>query len=162
MRDHLHPTGRPDDDDNDFARRYSMLFHDLREKVRAFRSGTLQFTTKAHNYNASNVRTLGNNIYHTEIDIVLESADYLFVGEAKHESDLGTDGSANLVHQIIRQYVMVRILIERLGIQKTVIPFVVWDRTPVQRLPVQVNFMIDQGWMRSENVLEWCGIEALY
>ena len=90
--------GRTDDDDNDLARRHSVLFHDLREKVRAFGSGTLQFTTKAHNYNASTVRTLGNNLYHTGIDIVLESGDYLFVGEAKHKSDPGTDGSANLVH----------------------------------------------------------------
>ena len=59
-------------------------------------------------------------------------------------------------------HVMVRILIERLGVQKTVIPFVVWDRTPVERLPVLVNFMRDKGWMRSENVLEWSEIEALY
>ena len=40
------------------------------------------------------------------IDIVLETTDRLFIGEAKLESTLGSDSDHVLVHQLIRQYVM--------------------------------------------------------
>ena len=40
------------------------------------------------------------------IDIVLETMDRLFIGEAKLESALGSDSDHVLVHQLIRQYAM--------------------------------------------------------
>ena len=61
---------------------------------------------------------LVNNLKNTEVDIVLETHDRIFIGEAKCESDLGADSELVLVHQLIRQYVATRILIHLTGYEK--------------------------------------------
>ncbi len=106
------------------AELYHRIFHDLREDIQ--RSG-LFWSLQPKNYDVSTqdrIDALFNNLSHTEIDIVLESPNHLFIGEAKHESGFNTDGTI-LVHQLIREYVMARILVEHLGYRKGVVPFVV-------------------------------------
>ena len=69
------------------------------------------------NYDVSTkdrMANLGNNLVNTEIDIVLQSPNHLFIGEAKHEMTFGANGRLVLVHQLIRQYVMAKILMDRL------------------------------------------------
>ncbi len=157
---------------DDFASRYNRLFGpegtegDLRRQVEKFRhSEGLAFSDlRPDNYMAvteDQIRQLGSNVFNTEIDVVLESPGCLFVGEAKHESNLGSDGSLVLVHQLVRQYVAAKILLDILGQTKQVVPFVVWNRNPSQRRPVQIEFMIEQGWLQEDHVLEWCDIVAL-
>ena len=106
---------------------------------------------------------LFSNLMGTEIDIVLESRSHLFVGEAKDEMDLGSNGSLILVHQLIRQYVMARILVcclvsEDKITPKTVVPFVVRNKLD-GREQAQVDFMKKQGWLKEDNVLTWEDIE---
>ena len=157
---------------DDFARRYNRLFGpegtvgDLRTQVEEFRhpDGLAFSDLRSNNYLASTeeqIRQLGSNVFNTEIDIVLESPKSLFVGEAKHESVLGSDGSLVLVHQLVRQYVAAKILLDILGQNKQVVPFVIWNRNPSQRRPVQVEFMIEQGWLQEDHVLEWGDIVDL-
>lgn len=69
----------------------------------------------------------------------------------------GADGGLVLVHQLIRQYVMARILVEYLpsGFKKEVIPFVVGDNIDSIKKASQVKFMIDQGWLDETNILSW-------
>ena len=104
---------------------------------------------------------LRNNLVNTEIDIVLESPNSLFIGEAKHEMSFGADGTLVLVHQLIRQYVVARILVDRLECDKEVVPFVVGDDTKQLRKSRQVGFMIRQGWMKERNILEWRDVKDL-
>ena len=89
---------------------------------------------------------LGNNLVNTEIDIVLQSPNHLFIGEAKHEMTFGANGRLVLVHQLIRQYVMAKILMDRLesdGLaKKNVIPFVVGDDVGSLKKGRQVEFMV--------------------
>lgn len=94
------------------------------------------------------------------MDIVLETPDRIFIGEAKHESDLGTSGDLILVHQLIRQYVTAIVLVHLLGRpKKEVVPFVVTDKNRLESTnnKAQVEFMIkhEQKWLREENVLSW-------
>ena len=112
--------------------------------------------------------TLRRNLIHTEIDIVLETQDHLFIGQAKHESGFGVDGKDVLVHQLIRQYVMAKILVDLTRSDKQVISFVVGDDTDKMNKYVQVKFMLDQrrrykdqGWLRKGNVLSWGKIKEL-
>ena len=126
------------------------------------------------NYNASKksqIDKLRNNLIGTEIDIVLETSECLFIGEAKDYSGFGDDSSYVLVHQLIRQYVMATLLVEKLmkeGLDRpmNVVPFV--EGRDVQKLKNhgQIDFMIQQGkiregWLREENVLSWEDIKKL-
>ena len=58
------------------------------------------------------INKLRDNLINTEVDVVLESPDSLFIGEVKDVSDFGADSRYVLVHQLIRQYVTATILIE--------------------------------------------------
>ena len=63
----------------------------------------------------------------------------------------------NLVHQLIRQYVMATILVDILASDKKVVPFVVGG----SRRSLQVDFLVKQGWLNPNNVLEWKDVKAL-
>ena len=156
MRDYLHQNGGKTKSDNiDFAERYKCLFPNLHQEIEDF--GRLN-KLKDLNYDVSmkdSIINLGNNLANTEIDIVLESPSRLFIGEAKHEMDFSSDGSLVLVHQLIRQYVMAKILICRLESNKEVIPFVVGDDAEKLKRRRQIGFMVHQGWLKEENILEW-------
>lgn len=154
----------------DLADEYNRLFGpegqiDLRRRVEEFKTsyGQAFAELQPQSYFAGpgHVRLLYDNLSHTEVDIVLEADNHLFIGEAKVESRLGAEGSDVLVHQLMRQYVMASILLAQRGITKGVVPFVVWCRTRDQRKPAQVEFMEQQGWLNEENILSWTDIEAI-
>lgn len=131
--------------------RDSKLFGNLRERVLDF----VGFQAlKDHNYTAETEGLYGN-LYHTEIDIVLESQHALFIGEAKGEMSLSADSKLVLVHQLIRQYVMANILVDIIGVQKCVVPFVVG----CDERQHQIQFMVGQGWMKKRHILRWDQIE---
>ena len=58
---------------------------------------------------------LFTNLLNTEIDIVLETPGFLYIGEAKFKSNFDANGNLVLVHQLIRQYVMATALVDALG-----------------------------------------------
>ena len=137
---------------------YSRLFPLLQEKIQEFG----KFRAPKESYDGSRKSEVASNLFHTEVDIVLESPTHLFIGEAKHLSTFGASGRDILTHQLIRQYVMACILVELSGRYRTVVPFVVGDSGVDLGKRLQVQFMCDQGWMREENILEWSDIEALW
>ena len=96
-----------------------------------------------------------NSLLGTEVDVVLETPKHLFIGEVKHESTFGADGKLVLVHQLMRQCVTATILLQLSGENKAVIPFVVGDRVEYLKKTSQVRFMINQGWLKETNVLDW-------
>lgn len=148
------------------AYHYRNLFDrsvDLRARADEFTAEPKGFRKlKPKNYDSSQVRSLRNNLRNTEVDIVLESPTHLFIGEAKHESRFGASGGDVLTHQLIRQYVMARILIEMQGTFRRVVPFVVGNEAEALLKNSQVRFMIKQGWLREANILQWSDIEALW
>ena len=159
MRDHFKATGRrmksDGSDAKDLAEIYNRLFPNLRQEIGE--SG-LFASLKDRNYDASGqdgIKKLRDNVCNTEIDLVLESPTRLFIGEVKSESTLGANGNLVLVHQLVRQYVTARILVDLLGCDKEVIPFVIADDTEKLNRTHQVKFMIQQCWMKQENVLGW-------
>ena len=106
---------------------------------------------------------LFQNLRNTEVDIVLEDSEYLYIGEAKHEKGFGADGKLILVHQLIRQYVMARILLDMSAstASKRIVPFVGGDDVSKLKKINQVRFMINQGWLQEDNVLSWQEIKDL-
>ena len=170
MRDSVHKLGKKSEVSTYqcFADRYNCQFHDLRELIEeAQEAQDLRLTLhKSWNYKPDGKeKSLYNNLCNTEIDIVLETSKHLFAGEAKHESDLGTNGELVLVHQLIRQYVMARILVDWREFhgwhRKDVIPFVVADKEASLKTKHQVKFMVSQGWLKEENVLSWDCIDEI-
>ena len=161
MRDYMHQKGQKREDyKHDLAARYGRLFPDLRKEIEDFGQHR---DLKSSNYKVSSetLDKFSRNLINTEIDIVLESQGHLFIGEAKHEMGFGGDSSLILVHQLIRQYVMAKILVDRLELDKEIIPFVVGDCAADLKRTFQVNFMIQRGRMEEENVLEWNDVAAL-
>ena len=137
---------------------YERHFSKLRAQVEEF--GRFNELAKCH-YAVSNKTKLASNLIRTEIDIVLESRSCLFIGEAKSETGFGTDGRNMLVHQLVRQYVMAKVLLDLKGCEKQIVPFVVGeDKDQLCRIG-QVRFMIAQEWMRRENVLDWGDVRGV-
>ena len=167
IRDHLYwetkyKGGRNEDHFPKLCNLYGCMFPDLRKKIETFRSGNQHLNLpQKWNYNPSldsgSIVRLGNNLVNTEIDIVLETPGCLFIGEAKYESDFGTDGGDVLVHQLVRQYVMAWILVAERGCNKKVIPFTVGGN----QNQLQARFMKNQGWLNPKNILSWDCIEKL-
>ena len=151
---------------------YRRLFPNLRKQIQRHRGF---FNLRDGNYEATSdvqKEKLVTNLFHTEIDIVLESPGHLYVGEAKCESDFNTKGDRVLVHQLIRQYVMAKVLLDVLECDREVVPFVVVEdcrkhsrHMPTARKltaqPHQVRFMVNQGWMDLENCLTWDDFAAM-
>ena len=137
------------------ARAYKHLFRELRGCVEK------EFTNlDALHYRVSDKAKLANNLRNTKIDIVLESQHHLFIGEAKREAKFG-DRASVLKHQLVRQYVMARILLELAGKKKKSVPFVVGNSAEKLGDDAQVQFMIERLGMRRENVLEWGDVRGL-
>ena len=122
----------------------------------------------ARNTRPINHDKLSDNLRGTEIDIVLETQNHLFIGEAKDESGFGTNGTLVLVHQLIREYVMAKILVDLVAEsdkdkKRKVVPFVIGASDKLESLKntAQVKFMVAQGWLKEKNMLSWCDIEKL-
>ena len=175
MRDHLHPQGNYNDlvkkYKKVFAECYMRHFGELRDKIENFRHEGSKFADlrdknyALHTGDEHGMSELFSNIFHTEIDVVLQTPNHLYIGEAKHEETFDANGKYVLVHQLIRQYVTARILVCRLVSEnkitpKKVVPFVVRN-TPMGGEQAQVYFMIQQGWMSNKNVLTWEDIKKL-
>ena len=150
------------------AKDYNKLFRDLGKNVKEFQSQKYPYRfpdLKCHNYNASkeNEQQLFDNLRHTEVDIVIQSGDLILLGEAKDESPFGADSRYVLVHQLIRQHVMTRILLDICDVDKKICHFVVGDPKKKDSIKntLQVKFMKQQGWLNLDNVLSWCDIKEL-
>ena len=134
-------------------------FREIREQVHAY--GHFH-PLRDDNYDIcsdSLTTRLVNNLANTEIDIVLESPRRLYIGEAKYKSGFHADGRLVLVHQLIRQYVMAKVLVDVVGCGRDVVPFVVTEGSGA--LPHQLRFMIAQGWMEERNCLTWGELKAI-
>lgn len=137
-------------------------FQDLRERIQRYRhfrnlddsEGNYQLSSEKHR------PKLVTNLRNTEIDIVLESPTRLYIGEAKSESSFHASGKLVLVHQLVRQYVLAKVLVDVLGCDREVIPFVVVNSTR-GRQSHQVQFMVGQGWMSAESCLTWSALQAM-
>ena len=141
---------------------YKTQFPNLRSDIENFRGFRLP---AADHYDVSTENRkakLVNNLFNTEVDVVLETPNHLFIGEAKHEMSFGADRKLVLVHQLIRQYVMASILVEMSNNRprKRVIPFVIGDYVGSLNKTSQVRFMISQGWLKTRNILGWDEIKS--
>ena len=190
MRDYRHwlqKNDQPDIEAGELAKLYVCLFSTLREDVKQFIENQDEYKyrfqeLKRHNYAVGDSievpkrqgKTIGaqeelmSNLSHTEIDIVVATPTHLFIGEAKHTSNLGAKSSYVLVHQLIRQYVMAGILVAQRQESHKIVPFVIGDKKKLSSLrnTAQVQFMIQQGrnkpgWLKEKNVLSWHTMKAL-
>ena len=160
MRDYIHAKGGKEPTAEKLADIYnqSEIFGDLRSKIIKDGLGLKQLKPK--NYALLEPETFRENLKNTEIDIVLQTPNYLYIGEAKDQSGFHADGKLVLVHQLIRQYVMANILVSLTYPEKKVVPFIVRNQ-PKREDPAQVQFMLTQEWLRPENMLTWKKVEDL-
>lgn len=169
MRDFFHQIDEPTRNNPEMFGRladiYESLFPDLRERVERFDpSGNQMRRPENWSYNPQNsIDLLASNLVNSEIDVVIETPRFLFVGEAKDEAGLGSDGQYVLVHQLIRQYVMAWTLVVLKCRNQKVVPFVVGDACKLSSLKntAQVEFMNQQGWLPERNVLSWDEIQEI-
>ncbi|MCY4199917.1 MAG: hypothetical protein OXF31_08935 [Gammaproteobacteria bacterium] len=149
--DHVHES----DTDKEFWSEYSDMFRGLRNCIKSstFR---LQLPNK-WNYatDCCHKSKLLSNLKGTEIDIVFETPDHLFIGEAKSLSGFGRDGKLVLVHQLIRQYVAASLLMRVKKEKKKIIPFIVADNLDSVNRSEQVKFMKARGWLDKANIIDW-------
>ena len=163
IRDYIHE--RQDRNDEDYATEFTALYSDCFPNLRQQVERCVGFQSlKCHNYivaSDESKRKLYNNLFNTEVDIVLETAKHLCIGEAKRSQRLAADSKHVLVHQLIRQYVMARVLVELKGSDKQVVPFVVGDCREDLMKTHQVAFMVEVGYLRERNVLSWENLSAI-
>ena len=157
MRDYMDQRKRQEDPDKGryedlVLECYRSCFSHLRQKVECF--SRFQ-DLKPHNYVADKKykKKLYKNLLYTEVDIVLQTPRHLCIGEAKWKSPLDAKSDYVLVHQLLRQYVMARVLVALTDSHKDIIPFVVGDFT--SKPDQQVKFMLEMGYLRERNVLSW-------
>lgn len=160
-RDYVHAQGgRTPIIEADFAKRYGSLFEELHGQVKEFATPA-SWQLLDHNYTSRDEVKLTNNLVRTEIDIVLQSQRHLFIGEAKRDEKFGENKDLVLVHQLVRQYVMARILLDIVGSKKQIVPFVVGNDREKLAEDAQVRFMSEHYGMREENVLGWDEVRGL-
>ena len=104
---------------------------------------------------------LKSNLGSTEIDIIMETPSHLFIGEAKDESRLDAKSRYVLVHQLIRQYVMAKMLLTILGEHREIVQFVVGTKVENLKKNEQVLFVEKQGWLKERNVLSWNCVKSI-
>ena len=104
---------------------------------------------------------LRRNLRSTEIDIVLETPFHLFIGEAKDVSRLDAKSSYVLVHQLIRQYVLAKMLLKILGEHRKIVQFVVGTKVENLKKNEQVMFVEKKGWLKESNILSWDCVKSI-
>ena len=143
------------------------LFPDLRAEVTRWGGFNPLSEWNYEIFSEERRNALANNLFHTEIDIVLESPQCLYIGEAKYESRFGGNGKLVLVHQLMRQYVMATVLVDIVGCDRRIVPFIVEERPQYGdakqkgQVSEQVAFMIDRGWLDPKHVLTWDSVARL-
>ena len=67
------------------------------------------------------------------------------------------------MHQLIRQYVTIKILVDVVGSDKEIVPFVVVDDGKYDSVArkMQVKFMICQKWLDERNLLTWSEVNDI-
>lgn len=165
MRDHFAQcVATRETKERDVQALYKKRFGGLQKQVQHYVEQKRFQPLKPCNYNGAEAKRLFDNLYNTEIDIVLETPEHLFIGEAKHETGFHASSKLVLVHQLIRQYVMATILVDLRNDVRTVVPFVVTDakraRT-TKKLPSQLEFLMERNWLKKCCVLTWCDIKKL-
>ena len=161
VRDHEKEHGV---DSEKLIRIYEERFGKLREQI-AGRDYTPRLQlNKDRNYQPRTMADydrLVSNVKNTEVDIALETPGCIFIGEAKYESPLDANSKYVLVHQLIRQYVTISILVDLVGRHKRVVPFVVTEDEESLRNSGQVAFMVRREWLAKGNVLTWGDINDI-
>lgn len=144
---------------------YERVFGDLKRKIKS--SCYDLRLPKDWNYdidteNSDQKTKLINNLLNTEIDIVIQSSNSLYLGEAKAECGFSSNGGNVLVHQLIRQHVVGRLILKHSNSKLKLKQFVVLnERADYDALPEQLKFVICQGWMKDSNRLTWKCIESI-
>lgn len=152
------------------AERYCRLFSnpdklDLHRQIEEVDKDTI--TTRNYNVSTANWKDrLWTNLNNTEIDIIVKTSKHLFIGEAKHETTgFDADKERFLMHQLIREYVMARILVDCHEPDMEVVPFVVVNAPEQLREPLkhidQISFLRHQGWLKEKNILSWDCIDEI-
>ena len=155
MRDHIHQEKPRKGCYEDLVLKYYRgCFPRLREEIEGF-DGFQKLKPKNYADNDKWKQELYSNLRRTEVDIVLQTQKQLCIGEAKCEQALGANSERVLVHQLIRQYVMAKILVELTDSKKRVVPFVVGDCWDELMETAQVKFMIEMNYLSERNVLSW-------
>ncbi len=154
MRDYIHQRCQEHPDVEHYRKQvlecYRSCFPRLRQEIE--RSDEFRELEK-DNYKCK--PSLYDNLFRTEVDVVLQTPKHLCIGEVKCEAKFGASLEYILVHQLIRQYVMARILVELTGSKKKVVPFVVGDCREELIKNGQVKFMIEMSYLSKSNVLSW-------
>ena len=161
-RDYVFNRNDVEEQKEDFMKRYNCIFPDLRNRVEEVREKlqekfSYRFSAlQKHNYvcKPEHQGKLFENLRNTEIDIVMETSDYLFIGEAKDQSRFRANPNYVLMHQLIREFVLAKILLAVRGCEKEIIPFIVWSKHD-GRNPFEVEFMLEQCWLKERNILTW-------
>lgn len=166
VRDYLHEhNSGSEHDPEDWARRYECLFPNLSQRCFGRLHGRENYDRKQWTRPEAWEKKLFENLRNTEVDVVIETPNSLFIGEAKHKMGFGADRRLVLVHQLIRQYVTASVLADKLKCEgqgeRKIVPFVVVDDVKRSRRFEQVRFMCRQGWLRKENVLGWKEVKDL-
>lgn len=145
-------------------------FHSLREKIKDESAGFRSLKSRNYQIDEESGKKLANHFKNTEFDIVLETSEHLFIGEAKDESGFGTDSRYVLVHQLIRQFVIAQILahlVAECGEEqpKSIVPFVIGPDEDKKlcslRKTAQIRFMTKEGYLEENNVLSWKELASL-
>lgn len=100
-----------------------------------------------------------SNVIHTEIDMVIQSENYLYIGEMKYEAPFSANSKHVLVHQLIRQYVVSKLLVSHQKCKiRSVKQFVVVKKKPASN---QLDFVKYQGWLCDKNILTWNDLDRI-
>lgn len=131
---------------------------------------TIEEEEKAYKVSNKHKEELVNNLRNTEIDVILETPQRIYIGEAKYTQDFGSNRDLVLIHQLIRQYIVASALSSAIGRKKEIVPFVIfprdklknwWElseensRSLTRRCPAQVRFMIEMMGMTEQHCLTW-------
>ena len=143
-----------------FVKSCRRLFPKLREKIKAY-DGFRDLRQRNYDILSESQRTrLLNNLLNTEIDVVLDCPGRLYIGEAKYKSGFHADSNLVLVHQLVRQYVTAKVVVDVEGSKQKVVPFVITEksqrsgrsgRSPVARPdPIHDGSILLEGGQLSE------------
>lgn len=118
--------------------RFLRLFPNLQENVLSFMNEKKKYLRVEESVNYSLDREndplrLFHNIRNTEIDIVIETRKKLYIGEVKDSQKFGADGNLFLPHQLLRQYVTARILVDELGKDLDIVPFIISNNKETEK-----------------------------
>lgn len=154
--------------DRDFIKRVKAIYLDkfagLEQQVYEFASNhkdqpvNIRLDRTKQNYIVSDgsEQRFINNLYFTEFDLVIQTGNYLLIGEFKDTQTFGANSKHVLVHQLVRQYVAANILLGLEGNEHIeVVPFVVADNPQHANKTAQVKLLKHLGWLADGNVFDW-------